>query len=138
MLKNSSIEENHAMFERDEQDFVDIYAIKKSKKGSKENPLQNSPSSFFRTICLQLDILRTADKFKLIRELNEEHFLQLIEIYVCACDSLTSNTVVNSIIKEKSKSIALHNNEQISWILKQEACHLSEHHLNQSQTTPFR
>lgn len=93
------------MFYQDEQDFVDVYAMRKSKKGLKENPLQNSPSSFLRTICLQLDILRTADKFKLIRELNEDHFFELIEIYICACDSLTPNTVANSIIKEKSNKI---------------------------------
>lgn len=102
MLNNSNIEENHSLFKKKELEFLDILATPKNKKASKENPLQNSPSSFFRTICLQLDILRTADKFKLIRAINESHYLELIEIYVYACESLTANTVVNAIIKEKS------------------------------------
>lgn len=102
MLNNSNIEENHALFKREKLEFHDIYAMPRSKRVSKENPLQNSPPSFFRTICLQLDILRTADKFKLIRVINESHYLELIEIYVYACESLTADTVINAIINEKS------------------------------------
>ena len=105
MLNNSNVKEVHDLFKKESLDFVDIYSAKKNKKLSKENPLNNSPSSFYRTICLQLDILRTADKFKLIRAIDEKHFIELVEIYVFACESLTSNTVISSIIKEKSKFI---------------------------------
>lgn len=107
----------HDSFNQNTLEFVDVTKSKKLNVSGQsmktENPLKNSPSSFFRTICLQLDILKTADKFKLVRVLDFSHLIQLIEIFDAATGCLSLKTLTSKVLTAPSKSLSLYTTLQV-------------------------
>lgn len=61
------------------------------------NPLANSPESFFRTICLQFDILITGETKVLVKEMDINMFKILLKIMATAAESIDPWHVVNKI-----------------------------------------
>ena len=96
--------ENRDIFDNEQLDFIDINSkqfLSGNVKG--EDPLKNSPSSFYRTVCLQLDILKTADKSKLVTVLDNEQMVQLIDIFETGAKCLSVKTFVSKVLLSQSK-----------------------------------
>ena len=64
----------------------------------RDNPLQDCPSSFYRTICLQLDILRNADKVKMAKIIGYQQLTQLVEIFYVASKCVKKTSLIESVL----------------------------------------
>lgn len=101
---------NHDSFDPNQLEFLELSPKRHYGKPIKnENPLKTSPPSFFRTICLQYDILKTADKSKLMKVISFPQIAQLIEIYGSASKCLSLRTLVHRVLLAQSSFIFLSN-----------------------------
>lgn len=97
---------NHDSFDPNQLEFLEVNPKKHYGAPIKnENPLRNSPPSFFRTICLQYDILKTADKAKLMKVIEFPQIAQLLEIFGTAAKCLSLRTLVNRVLLAQSKQV---------------------------------
>lgn len=95
---------NHDSFDPNQLEFIEVSPKKHYGQMIKhENPLKSSPPSFYRTICLQFDILKTADKVKIMKVISFPQIVQLIEIYGSAAKCLSLRTLVNRVLLAQSK-----------------------------------
>lgn len=96
---------NHDSFDPNQLEFLELNPKRHYGKPIKnENPLKTSPPSFFRTICLQYDILKTADKSKIMKVISFPQIAQLIEIYGSASKCLSLRTLVHRVLLAQSTS----------------------------------
>jgi hypothetical protein len=96
---------NHDSFDPNQLEFIEVSPKKHYGAPIKhENPLKSSPPSFYRTICLQFDILKTADKMKIMKVINFPQIVQLIEIYGSAAKCLSLRTLVTRVLLAQSKN----------------------------------
>ena len=101
IVKSQETEYNHDRFDLNSLEF-------RSKLGgygnTHKNPLSNSPESFFRTICLQFDILITGEAKVLVKEMDLDMFKILLEVMSTASECIDPCHLVNQVVHATGNS----------------------------------